>query len=273
MPNLWLPGAEHNPIPQTTSDPLITPVGAVFHIAVSEASSLKGVFSDGRGIESTGYIRRDGSIEQYRPVNVECDAQSAGNSWFVNGVRVGLTSWESQGMGPGEWTPDQMDTIRFIINWHRTEWLCPGRVCPGPNMAGFGYHRLFDEWNPNRHSCPGDDRVKQFNNVLVPWFTNKGDEIDMATLAELRQLIREEVGRAKITVDPNTNPPTDWQLERVFRALLDDEEKVRAAVQANADKIVQTIVDAAPAEGTLSRAQFVNAVEIGVKNVLKGGTG
>jgi hypothetical protein len=275
MPDLWLRGAQRRPIPQGANDPNINAVGDVFHIAVSELESLYGIFTDGRGIESTGYIRRDGSVEQYRPYNVECDAQAAGNSWHeASGKRVGLCSWESQGMGEGEWTDDQVDTIKRIIRMRHTEWGVPLRVCPTAQSSGFGYHRLFAAWNPNAHSCPGDGRVRQFNNVIVPWMEQGapgGDWFDMATEAELRQAIRDEVGEALIMVDPAKKET--WQLERVLRALLNDEQHLRAAIGSNADRLVQTIVDQAPVEGTITREQFVNAVEVGVANVLRRGVG
>lgn len=167
---LFVPGAVRKPIPQTSSDPTIIPVGPIFHVAVSEASSLHDFFSNDGGIESTGYIRRDGTVEQYRPLNVECDAQFDGNSWIgTDGRRYGFTSWETQGMGEGTWTPEQVASIEAIIAFHHEQWGTPYRVAPAWNVAGVGYHSLFAEWNHNNHSCPGPDRIVQFRRVIVPW--------------------------------------------------------------------------------------------------------
>lgn len=167
---LWLPGAIRRPIAPGANDPQIVPVGDVFHVAVSEASSLFDFFDHNpSGIEATGYIRRDGTVEQYRPITVQCDAQAAGNSWSEGGRLVGLNSWETQGMGAGEWTPEQVDTIKRIIVWKHQAWGVPLRVCPSPTSAGFGYHRLFTAWNPHHHACPGPDRVKQFEQIIVPF--------------------------------------------------------------------------------------------------------
>lgn len=169
-----IPSAIQKPIPQTESDPDIIPVGAVFHVAVSEASSLHDFFEHDGGIESTGYIRRDGTIEQYRPLTVECDAQFTGNSWIGgDGKRYGLTSWETQGMGTGEWTPQQIVAIQKIITFLHVQWSVPLRVNPGPNAAGFGYHCLFDAWNLDHHTCPGPDRVAQFKRVIVPFLAKR----------------------------------------------------------------------------------------------------
>lgn len=167
---LFIPGAIRKPIPQTSSDPNIIVAGAIFHVAVSEADSLHDFFERDGGIESTGYIRRDGTIEQYRPLNVECDAQFDGNSWIeADGKRYGFTSWETQGMGVGEWTPEQLDAIKKIIRFHHDHWGTPLQMPATWNGRGFGYHRLFSQWNHNNHSCPGDGRVRQFRGVIVPW--------------------------------------------------------------------------------------------------------
>lgn len=175
MSELWLPGVLRKPIPQGANDPNIIPVGDIFHIAVSEAASLHDYFAErSGGIESTGYIRRDGTIEQYRPLNVECDANGDGNSWLADGKRYGFNSWETQGMGDGQWTPQQITSIKRIILWKHQNHGVPLRVCPAWNAAGTGYHRLFNRWNKNGHSCPGPDRVRQFNNVIVPWMKEVG---------------------------------------------------------------------------------------------------
>jgi hypothetical protein len=180
MALLWLPDAIRKPIAAGPSDPLIVPVGDVFHVAVTEGSTLFGNFiSRTDGVESTGYIRRDGTVEQYRPLNVQCDAQAAGNSWSEGGRLVGLNSWETQGMGPGEWTDAQLATIKRIIVLKHREWGVPLRVCPTATSAGIGYHRLFDAWNPHNHSCPGPDRVRQFEQIIVPWLARGAQEDDM----------------------------------------------------------------------------------------------
>jgi len=195
VPELWLPGVVKKPIPQGANDPLIIPVGDVFHIAVSEAASLHDFFERSGGIESTGYIRRDGTIEQYRPLNVECDAQGDGNSWVRDGKRYGLNSWETQGMGEGEWTPQQIASIKFIIGWKHRNYGTPLRLNPGPNASGFGYHRMFKQWNKNAHSCPGSDRVQQFHGVIVPWMK---EQAHPAKTPNITAILRAKTREARI---------------------------------------------------------------------------
>jgi hypothetical protein len=200
---LWIPGAIRKPIPNPGGhDPTIIPVGDIFHVAVFEGLSLHDFFERDGGIESTGYIRRDGTIEQYRPLNVECDAQNDGNSWVGGGKRYGFNSWETQGMGAGEWTPAQMASIKQIIAFKHTEYGTPLRVCPDWNQPGFGYHALFGRWNKSNHSCPGADRIKQFNSDIVPWMNQGGSEDDVTPddIAKIAQAVLD----AKIdNKDPN----------------------------------------------------------------------
>jgi hypothetical protein len=216
---LWLPGVIRKPIPAGSNDPQIIPVGAVFHVAVSRADSLHDYF-DGPsgGIESTGYIRADGTIEQYRPVTTECDAQGDGNSWISGGRRYGLTSWETEGMGPGEWTSAQLASIKLVISWHHKDWGIPLRRNPGWNAAGFGYHCLFDRWNRNAHSCPGPQRVEQFNHEIVPWMRRGGDGDDMSYLdwpKKDREALAADMAKAVLRTKDVNNRTADGDLQKV----------------------------------------------------------
>lgn len=246
---LWLPGIVKKPLAiDHARDPYIIPAGAVFHIAVSEAASLLGLYQ-GRndGIESTGYIRRDGTIEQYRPLNVECDAQLAGNSWISGGKRYGLTSWETQGGEFGEWTDAQVASIKRIITAHHTGYGVPLRVNPGPESSGFGYHRLFKAWNPHGHTCPGPDRVKQFHNTIVSWMsqgapTTEKDWFDMATKADLHDELAGFLGDT-FTVPPDhpaANPKNlevrfDTAVWLMMRAQASEHAAVRALTRQVSD--------------------------------------
>ena len=167
MSQVWIPGALRKPLARG-NDPTIVPVGAIFHIAVTEAPSLLADYQHRTdGVESTGYIRRDGTIEQYRPVTIRCDAQYDGNA-FGWPRRRGFTSWEGQGMGDGVWTPEQLVAIKRIVLFHHLEWGVPLRQAPAWNRAGFGYHAMFDAWNKSHHSCPGPARIAQWHEHIAP---------------------------------------------------------------------------------------------------------
>lgn len=216
MPDLWLPGVIAKPIPRG-NDPTITPVGDIFHVAVSEGSSLQDYFwHRSGGLESTGYIRRDGTIEQYRPLDVECDAQWDGNSWVEGGKRYGFNSWETQGMGEGQWTAEQLASIMRIISWKHQHYGTPLRLAPAWNAPGFGYHRLYQQWNKSGHSCPGPERVVQFNNIIVPWMHQGGTSQEVDDMpaysdwsAKDRQALAADIANAVLNADRVNVPDSE----------------------------------------------------------------
>lgn len=136
------------------------------------------------------------------------------------------------------------------------------------------------ERDPSRRTDPGAEFPWDFfldsYDKIMRGETPGGDWFDMATLAELKQAVREATGNAAIVVDPDAKPePTTWSLERVLRELLNDEERLRTAVQNNADRVKEQVLAGLPAdqESGLTRAQVVSAVEQGVESVLRQGLG
>lgn len=161
-------------VPPGANDPRLDVVyGTIAHVAVTEAASLFDYFNGpSGGIESHFYIRRDGTVEQYRDTQYEADANYLGNSFIVGGRRAGFISFETQGMEFGEWTDQQVQAIKNLILWVNAVHGVPSRKAPAWNQPGHGYHRLFGEWNNPIHSCPGPDRVNQYERVIVPWLAN-----------------------------------------------------------------------------------------------------
>lgn len=117
-----MPGAIRKIIPPGDNDPVIIPCGVITHIAVSMSDSLYDYFAHrSGGIESHFYVRLDGTIEQYRNIFREADAQYKGNSFIRNGKRFGFVSIETEGMGGGKWTIAQLESIKSIILFVRSE--------------------------------------------------------------------------------------------------------------------------------------------------------
>ena len=150
-------------IPPGPTDPVIRARVAILHIAVTEAESLYDYFRErSGGVESHFYIRRDGTVEQYRDTAFEADA-----NWHANPFAISI---ETQGMGSGEWSKEQIAAIKELLLWINANHAVPLVVAPKWDGAGVGYHILFmSEWAGGPRACPGPDRIKQFNAVLVPW--------------------------------------------------------------------------------------------------------
>lgn len=165
------PAALKRLIPPGSNDPRITATQVILHVAVSEQASLYDYFARrSGGIESHFYIRRDGTVEQYRDTGWQADANYSAN--------VRAISVETQGMAAGEWTPEQLAAIEALLTWAHEVHGIPLRKCPADDAPGVGYHSQFRTWSPVAKSCPGPDRIKQFDRVLVPWMSQpEGDDM------------------------------------------------------------------------------------------------
>jgi hypothetical protein len=161
------PGAKQLIIPPGSNDPQITPRIAILHVDAGNAASLYSYFRDrSGGIESHFHVRKDGLVEQYRNIFWQADANLDANDFAV--------SIETQGYGAGEWNSLQIAAIKKLLLWLHSEAGIALRRCGSWNGIGVGYHTMWgspSHWTPVAKSCPGPDRIKQFESVIVPWFT------------------------------------------------------------------------------------------------------
>lgn len=170
----WYPDAIHKKLPVGSNDPSIVPALAILHVAVFTGISLFDFFRDrSGGIESHFYIRLDGTIEQYRSVLREADANLGANSYKVGTVTFGAVSIETAGLGAGKWNDAQIASIKKILHWlnrnHAINLKQVFRPEPSREQGGVSYHTKFKSWSPVAKSCPGPERIKQYNEILVPW--------------------------------------------------------------------------------------------------------
>lgn len=172
-----VPFAEKKLIPPGSSDPRIRPRIGILHVDAGNNPDLFDFFKNrSGGIESHFHIRRDGHLYQYRDTDWQADANHNANDFAI--------SVETQGFGEGEWTPEQLATIKRLMLWAREVHRIPLRQVTrwDDPEGGWGYHTLFgapSNWTPVAKSCPGPDRKRQFHDVLVPWMKNAGEEEDM----------------------------------------------------------------------------------------------
>lgn len=182
----WYPEAVKKNINPGPNDPPIEVIGAILHIASGESTSLYSYFSGpSKGIESHFYVRRLGFPEQYRDTHFEADANLKANSFYgKDGRRYGYVSIESQGLDRGEWDAHELEEIKRLLVWLSETHNFPLTKCKTPTDPGVGYHTMFGApgpWTPVAKTCPGPDRVRQFNNVLVPWMASTTGGLDLIT--------------------------------------------------------------------------------------------
>lgn len=190
-----IPFAEKKLIAPGANDPRIKARVGILHVDAGNAPDLFDFFRNrSGGIESHGHVRKDGHLFQYRDTAFQADANLDANDFAV--------SFETQGLGAGEWTDEQLETIKQIMLWARKAHGIPLRKVTSWNdpRGGWGYHTLFgapSHWTPVAKSCPGPHRIKQFNDVLVPWMKTvirpKPQEKPMNTVQKFRAAVEKAI--------------------------------------------------------------------------------
>jgi hypothetical protein len=168
------PAAKLRNIPPGVNDPAIIAMGAILHVDAANSGSLYSYFNGpSGGIESHFFVRKDGVVEQYRDTKYEADANYHANSFVKGGKTYGYISIETQGFASGEWNAAQLAEIKKLLVWLSHTHNFPLKKCATPADPGVGWHVMFGApgpWTPHAKVCPGPDRVKQYNEILVPWF-------------------------------------------------------------------------------------------------------
>jgi hypothetical protein len=211
------PGAIWKPITAKSRSRLTVYNRVNLHIAVSEASSLFSFFNQAGIADSHFYVRRDGTVEQYVDTAYKAYADLEGNDATI--------SIETQGMGTGEWTPAQLESLARLYAWcvkthgialkmatssktdsssHGLSWHrlgIDGNFPPLPSIlagrlqrgGGMHYSNSFGK------GCPTDDRIKQIPGIfarakelLEPKPAPTPTEDDMPTAAEVANAVWNE---------------------------------------------------------------------------------
>lgn len=158
------PFAEWKPLPQNFDQPRIDPTQVVFHSLTS--SNIDGAWDyfagpDAAGTEAHFLVAYDGRIVQAMDTQIRADAQ-----WQANDSAVSVET-ASNGGATDAWTAAQVEALVRLGKWlHQAHPAIPAVKCSSWETPGFGYHRMFDEWNHRQHTCPGDLRALQFYPIL-----------------------------------------------------------------------------------------------------------
>ena len=158
-------------------DPGIVPWMFIAHVAVYNQPGIDEGPAFHDGLEWHFFIDKGPGapqdiITQLRDTKYQADSNYMANGFWKNGQFCGAISFESEGTGDDPWTDAQIDAIVWLFQQAYFIDGIPLRMCQTWNDQGLGYHRLFDEWNSPYHSCPGDQKVDQFNNVIMPRLVN-----------------------------------------------------------------------------------------------------
>lgn len=191
----WYPHAEHFPIPETYTQPAITPRGYMLHtMAGPKTTSPEALYQymnradvNGECHQIIGYSR----CLQVVPFNVRADNNYKANAWFENGVRYGFVSVETQDDGSNNnveddpWTAFQLEHLAGTAAFLHLRYGIPLDRCATWTDGGVDGHRAFPEWSLYAgKTCPGEARWHQIPTVIAIAIQIVNQEEEMNTLTD-----------------------------------------------------------------------------------------
>ncbi|MEV3857718.1 N-acetylmuramoyl-L-alanine amidase [Streptomyces sp. NPDC050095] len=166
----WYPSATRMELqPESDAQPAIKPTQFILHSIVAPWTPKRTYeyWRDSTNLESHFGLGYDGSLGQYIGTETRADANGPANRRADGTGAVSLES-ASNLSASDPWTDAQVETIVRLGVWLHQRHDIPLRICRTSADPGYGYHRLHAAWNPDAHSCPGDERVEQFHKVVFP---------------------------------------------------------------------------------------------------------
>ncbi|WP_245726941.1 peptidoglycan recognition protein family protein [Streptomyces longwoodensis] len=155
--------------PESDAQPAIRPTQLIVH-SLAAPWTIERIYAfwrDGTNLESHFGVGYDGRIGQYIGTQTRADANAAANL-RADGSGALSVETASNVEASDPWTAAQVESLIRLGVWAHQQHGIPLRLCRSASDPGFGWHRQFDAWNPNAHSCPGDARIRQFRDVIFP---------------------------------------------------------------------------------------------------------
>lgn len=161
----WCPFAKKMELqPESDSQAAINPTQFIVH-SLAAPWTIERTYEywkNSTNLESHFGLGYDGRLGQYIGTQTRADANAQANSRAIS-----LESAANlQNSDP--WTDAQINMLVRVMDWAADEHDIPRRRCRSWTDPGFGYHRLYSQWSVGGTVCPGNTRVKQFNEIVLP---------------------------------------------------------------------------------------------------------
>lgn len=173
----WCPFAKKMELqPESDAQAAITPVQFIVH-SLAAPWTIERTYEfwkNSTNLESHFGLGYDGRLGQYIGTQTRADANASANVRAISLESAANTS------NTDPWNDDQLDMLVRVMDWAAKEHGIPRRICRSWTDPGFGYHRLFPEWSVGGTYCPGDARVKQFKEIVMPRLIAGDVEDDVA---------------------------------------------------------------------------------------------
>lgn len=239
------PFAVWKPLPEATSQPVMAEVrGLIYHTPVGTMRGTWDYFArTSVGVESTFLMGcplcgedLDGVVWQIMDVDRRADANVQGNRFF------GSIEMCDHGDPSRPLSPRQLAAAVELGLWYRERFGTPGRLCPSPLMAGFGWHAMwldtpymFDDrttpWSsaPGK-VCPGPVRIRQLKTVVFP-AVFAGTSLEGDGMATIDQVYARQEGYHRLLVEGDDTHPHNLKQVRADIAAV----KALVATQSGGD--------------------------------------
>ena len=168
---LTYPGARYRPLGKQTEPNIGIPRLLIWHTMVGYLGSTENMFKAAgySGTESHfGLGGRydpdglDGMLYQWQTLDHQADAQVAGNAYATSIECSDGGRWQEG------FSAAQIESSIRLGTWWCQQTGNPATKATAWNGRGLGYHNMFEEWNPQAHSCPGPARAEQLESVIWP---------------------------------------------------------------------------------------------------------
>ena len=203
---LIYPFGAYHPLAEASTEPFIVPDQIITHSAADGPgpTNLKEYFDrEDVKVESHFWINWEGWICQMMPLNRQADA-----NLYANDRAISIETESNSIYSSLPWTPAQLSSLEDLHEWLINNLNIPRQIILNPDMPGIGYHSMYARGDksdlsgvyqfkgnltPNGKlwtkaygkTCPGYDRVKQWETYLAPKLI-QGDTIVMPTTKILR---------------------------------------------------------------------------------------
>ena len=253
----------------------MTPRRLILHTAVSNATpSMHSYFQRDGVATSHFYVGRDGEVEQYIDTGFQSTANLEGNHDCIT-----VETWDGYGTSYWRsdvppWTDAQVEALARLAAWCYTTHGIPLERLPSsrPGTRGVGWHRLGidgnfpsgllggrveggERWSSAAGKvCPGDDRIRQTVNDIIPRalaLLNGDDEMQLSDQV-------------------NENHTVKQILNQLDRYMNNSERREQAVLRAFADLPEQVAAALPTGTAIISRADVRRATTEAIRKVLGG---
>jgi hypothetical protein len=245
----WCPFAVKMELqPESDAQAAIVPTQFIAH-SIAAPWTIERIYEywrDSTNLESHFGVGYDGRVGQYIGTQTRADANYRAN------VRAISAETASNLEHTDPWTDAQLDTLVRVMDWAARTHSIPRRKCRSWDDPGFGYHRMYPEWSTGGTACPGDARVKQFNDIIMPRLIAAGstapppEETPVAvTEAEIDAIGAQVVTGANGMKSPD-DPTVEWAVSAYLTGTYKKVRALEAAVaslQAKVDALTVGGVD------------------------------